>query len=86
MSNGFFDQHGRWIPQAAYHPDPAISAEVAADALEGEVADLAAGLPPRRWRCPECGTEHGRGHFEAIGQHRCLGCGYIGTEGVMTDG
>lgn len=31
-----------------YHPDPAINAEVATEALEAERADLAAGYPPRR--------------------------------------
>ena len=66
----------------AYHPDPEINAEVAADAIEAERTDLAAGYPPRRWRCV-CGTEHSRGHFGAIGVHRCLACGYVGTEGVM---
>jgi hypothetical protein len=65
-----------------YHPE--INAEVAADALGGELADLAAGYPPRRWRCP-CGTEHSRGHFGAIGVHRCLTCGYTGAGGIMLD-
>ena len=64
------------------HPDPEISAGVAADALEAERADLAAGYPPRRWLCI-CGTEHSRGHFGTIGVHRCLSCGYAGTGGVM---
>lgn len=54
-----------------YHPDPQINAHVAADALDGECADLAAGYPPRRWRCV-CGAEHSRGHFGAVGVHRCL--------------
>jgi hypothetical protein len=67
-----------------YHPDPEINAEVAADAAEAERADLAAGYPPRRWRCI-CGTEHSRGHVGAIGVHRCLACGYTGTGGVMLD-
>ena len=66
----------------AYHPDPEINREVIADAIEAERADLAAGYPPRRWRCI-CGTVHSRGHFGAIGNHRCLACGYVGTEGVM---
>jgi rubredoxin len=69
-----------------YHPDPEINAEVAADALEAERADLAAGYPPRRWKCPSCGAEHERGHFMTIGIHRCLGCGYAGPDGVMLDG
>jgi hypothetical protein len=30
---------------AVYHPDPAINAEVALDALDAERADLAAGIP-----------------------------------------
>jgi hypothetical protein len=67
---------------AVYHPDPEINAEVAAEALESERVDLAVGYPPRRWLC-ECGAEHSRGHFMSIGVHRCLGCGYIGTGGVM---
>lgn len=70
---------------AAYHPDPAIAAEVAADVLAAEVADLAAGYPPRAWTCPDCGAEHSRGHFLTIGSHRCLRCGYVGTGGVMAD-
>jgi hypothetical protein len=65
-----------------YHPDRAINAEVAADALDAERADLAAGYQPRCWRC-ECGAEHDRGHFLTIGTHRCLACGYVGTGGVM---
>jgi hypothetical protein len=68
-----------------YHPDPVINAEVAADALEAEVADLAAGYPPRRWRC-ECGAEHERGFFQSPGIHRCLACGYVGSGGIMLDG
>jgi hypothetical protein len=66
----------------SYHPDPEINAVVAADALDAERADLAAGYPPRRWQCP-CGAQHSRGHFGVIGVHRCLSCGYTGTEGVM---
>lgn len=65
-----------------YHPDPEINAEVAAEVLEAEKADLKAGFEPRRWMC-ECGAEHGRGHFQSIGVHRCLACGYVGTGGVM---
>ena len=67
-----------------YHPDPGINPEIVADALAAERADLAAGYAPRRWRCI-CGAEHSRGHFETIGVHRCLTCGYIGTGGVMLD-
>lgn len=67
-----------------YHPDPEINAGVAADVLVAEVADLAAGYPPRRWICP-CGASHARGHLGAIGQHRCLSCGYVGNDGVMVD-
>lgn len=52
------------------------------DTLAAEVADLAAGYPPRRWRCP-CGREHSRGHVGAIGVHRCLWCGYMGSGGEM---
>jgi hypothetical protein len=66
-----------------YHPDREINAEVAADVLDAERADLAAGYPPRRWRCPSCAAEHSRGHFGTIGAHRCLECGYTGTGGVM---
>lgn len=67
-----------------YHPDPAINAQVIADALGAECADLAAGYPQRIWHCVR-GAEHSRGHFEAIGVSRCLACGYIGTEGVLLD-
>lgn len=67
-----------------YHPDPEVNAEVIADALDAELADLAAGYPPRRWRCI-CGAEHSRGHFGAVGIHRCLTCGYTGPAGVMLD-
>lgn len=67
-----------------YHPDPQVNAEVIADALEGERADLAAGLPPRPWRCV-CGVAHSRGHFGTVGVHRCLACGYVGPEGVLLD-
>lgn len=69
----------------SYHPDAAINAEVAADALDAERADLAAGYPPRPWRCPDCGAEHVRGHFLSLGTHRCLACGYVGTGGVVTE-
>jgi hypothetical protein len=65
-----------------YHPDPEINAEIAVEALAAEVADLAAGYAPRAWICP-CGASHSRGHFLTIGQHRCLSCGYVGTDGVM---
>lgn len=73
------------MTEAAYHPDPEINAGVIIDAIEAERTDLAAGYPPRRWRCPDCKTEHSRGHFRAIGVHRCLACGYAGTAGVMLD-
>ena len=66
-----------------YHPDPTINAEVAQQTLEAERADLAMGYPPREWKCPDCGASHKRGHFMTIGVHRCLSCGYVGTEGVM---
>lgn len=66
----------------AYHPDPVINAEIEAAALAAELADLAAGYPPRAWTCP-CGASHNRGHFQAFGVHRCLACGYVGTGGVM---
>lgn len=65
-----------------YHPDREINAGIIADALDAERADLAAGYPPRRWRCI-CGAEHSRGHFGTVGVHRCLACGYAGTEGVL---
>lgn len=68
----------------AYHPDPEINREVAAQALLAETIDLQVGYPPRRWTCP-CGKSHSRGHFNAIGIHRCLWCGYVGPEGVMWD-
>lgn len=67
-----------------YHPNSEINAEVALEVLAAEAADLAAGYPPRPWTCP-CGATHSRGHFQAIGQHRCLSCGYVGTGGVMLD-
>lgn len=67
-----------------YHPDPEINAEIALETLDAERADLALGYPPRRWVC-DCGVSHQRGHFSAIGVHRCLSCGYVGTGGVMTD-
>ena len=70
-------------PQS-YHSDPAISAEIAAQTLEAEERDLAAGMLPRRWIC-DCGTSHSRGHFYRVGIHRCLGCGYIGPGGIMVD-
>src|SRR5690349_3550747 len=79
-----------WLPRrprrsngmtpVCYHPDPEINVDVALDVLAAETADLAAGYPPRRWVCP-CGKAHSRGHFLAIGQHRCLSCGYVGTGG-----
>jgi hypothetical protein len=65
-----------------YHPDPTINAEIAADALAAETFDLSIGYPPRLWTCP-CGATHGRGHFLSVGVHRCLTCGYYGTDGVM---
>lgn len=65
-----------------YHDDPEINAEIAQAALESERIDLAAGYPPRRWICP-CVASHSRGHFQVIGVHRCLRCGYVGDGGVM---
>jgi hypothetical protein len=79
------EQAEAYDPATCYHPDPEINREVIADAIEAEHADLAAGCPPRRWRCI-CGTEHSRGHVAGtIGVHRCLACGYTGTGGVMLD-
>ena len=63
-----------------YHPDPVIDAQVRAEALEGDMADLAAGYPARWWVCPQCGRPHQRGYFLAFGQHRCLNCGYVGEQ------
>lgn len=68
-----------------YHPDPEINQEVSAEVLAAEVLDLASGMAPRRWTCPQCGNSHSRGHFMTIGQHRCLRCGYVGCDGVMWD-
>lgn len=68
--------------QVVYHPDPSINAEITADALAAEIADLEAGYMPKRWICP-CGASHRRGHFGVIGSHRCLRCGYAGPDGVM---
>jgi hypothetical protein len=72
-------------PDICYHPDPEINALVIAEAAESERLDLAAGYPPRRWRCPDCTAEHTRGHVGAIGVHRCLACEYTGTGGIMFD-
>jgi hypothetical protein len=52
--------------------------------LEAEVFDLSVGADPSRWEC-ECGAQHGRGHFQAIGIHRCLRCGYVGLGGRLID-
>ena len=76
------DQPDQAMLIGRYHPDDEINAGVAADTLEAERIDLAAGYTPRRWQC-ECGAEHGRGHFQTIGIHRCLACGYVGTGGAM---
>ena len=74
----------RDVMTVCYHPDPKINAEIAADALAAERADLAAGYPPRRWCCA-CGAGHSRGHFGVIGVHCCLACGYTGTGGIFTE-
>lgn len=67
----------------AYHPDPIINAEVAADAMEAEIVDvMVAGYAPRRWFC-DCGANHDRGFFQAPGVHRCLRCGYVGCGGTF---
>lgn len=66
-----------------YHPDPEINALIAAEALENEKADLASGLPPAKWTCPDCATSHKRGHFGTIGSHRCMKCGYVGGGGII---
>lgn len=66
------------------HPDPVIDVEVRADAMAAEVADVKAGFPPRRWAC-DCGASHDRGHFAALGVHRCLACGYVGTGGTLAE-
>jgi rubredoxin len=68
---------------SGYHPDPEINAEVAAEAVRVEMLDVSLGYSPRWWRCPNCGATHRRGWFLAFGQHRCLGCGYVGAEGTM---
>lgn len=65
-----------------YHPDDEINVGVAADVLEGERYDLSVGSDPSWWEC-ECGAQHGRGHFQTIGVHRCLRCGYAGMGGRM---
>lgn len=67
-----------------YHPNAEINAGIAAEVLAAERFDLSIGYPPRAWICL-CGTQHHRGHFGAVGVHRCLACGYVGTEGVMLD-
>lgn len=70
---------------ATYHPDPEINELVTVEANEAEVADLAAGYPPRWWKCPDCGASHQRGWFGTVGSHRCLRCGYAGGGGIMAD-
>lgn len=65
-----------------YHPDATIDAEVRADALDADLADLAAGYAARWWVCPDCGASHQRGYFGSFGVHRCLGCGYVGEGGT----
>jgi hypothetical protein len=67
-----------------YHPDAEINEGIAADAREGEAANLAAGFHPAPWEC-ECGAAHRRGHFQSIGVHRCMNCGYVGTGGRLMD-
>jgi hypothetical protein len=66
-----------------YHPDPEINAEVTQEAREAEITDVKGGYPPARWFCPKCGASHARGHFQALGTHRCLSCGYVGEDGVL---
>lgn len=66
-----------------HHPDPVIDMEVQADARAAEQADVAAGYPPRAWTCPACRASHARGHFLAVGVHRCLACGYLGGGGTL---
>lgn len=61
-----------------------IQEEIAADERDAEVADVKAGYPPRRWRCV-CGAEHDRGHFQALGVHRCMRCGYAGDGGTLLE-
>jgi hypothetical protein len=65
-----------------YHPDKAINDEVKRDVIAAEVFDLSIGYPASWWRCP-CGASHNRGHFQSIGVHRCLRCGYVGDDGIM---
>lgn len=73
---------GSWL-STAYHPDPIVNLTLIAEANEGERADLEAGYPPKRWRCP-CGAEHSRGYVPgSFTLHRCLACGYIGELGVL---
>jgi len=69
-------------PSGVYHPDVEINEGIIAEALAGEIVDLAAGYAPKFWRC-QCGAGHSRGHFQAIGVHRCLRCGYVGTGDTM---
>jgi hypothetical protein len=73
------------ISATTYHPDPEINAVIALDAINAEVLDLRAGLPPRAWRCPSCESEHSRGPLTNGRQHRCLRCGYIGEGGRLAD-
>lgn len=66
-----------------YHPDPEINAELIQQAVSVEVFDLSIGYAPRWWVCPDCAASHQRGWFQAVGVHRCLRCGYVGTQGTM---
>jgi hypothetical protein len=65
-----------------YHPDPEINSHIEEQMNQSEAIDMAAGYPPRWWKC-QCGAVHNRGHFGTIGSHRCLKCGYCGGGGVM---
>jgi len=68
-----------------YHPDPDINESVRVQTIEGDREGMQAGHPPLRWCCPECARSHSRGYFLAVGQHRCLWCGYQGAGGVLWD-
>lgn len=68
-----------------YHPDKEINTAIEQEMIKSERIDMAAGYPPRWWKCPECGSTHNRGHFLVLGRHRCLKCGYDGVGGVMAE-
>ncbi len=39
-----------------------------------------------KFLCPACGASHERGALNGVDVYRCLKCGYVGPNGVATDG